>query len=161
MLEVIGATVAVDKYRRACRASVRRQAWLCPEPQNGKPNIAPGYSSGQVASASQPVKSPESPGLASYPLRSRSSHSRIARFFRWARSASRMSAERFIFVRRAAASAARKSLESRTTWIVSIVDPTTQSTPQSGHGSSFSDRDSPRTATSLFLLPQIRPLQKP
>jgi hypothetical protein len=53
--------------------------------------------------------------------------------------ASRISAERFNFVRRAATSGARNSLASRTTWIVSNVDPTARYTPQwiVGGGASF------------------------
>ena len=101
MLEVTGATVAVDKYWRALSAR-QHYDWpgLVRKSKTVKPNIAPGYSSGQIASRSQQDNSAQSFGLASCPLRSRCSRSLISRFFKCDRRASRISADRFSLARR-------------------------------------------------------------
>ena len=48
ILESIGATVAVDKSRRRCRASVFDGPGFVQRRKTVKPNVAPDYSSGPV-----------------------------------------------------------------------------------------------------------------
>jgi len=56
MLEVIGATVAVDKYSSALSGVTTTTGLaLSGAGKTVKPNIASGYSFGQTASASQPA----------------------------------------------------------------------------------------------------------
>jgi len=56
MLEVIGATVAVDKYSRPLSGVTTTTGLaLSGGGKTVKPNIASGYSFGQTASASQPA----------------------------------------------------------------------------------------------------------
>ncbi len=53
MMEVIGATAAVDNYWRALsRVSTTTGPGLVRRSKTVQPNVAPGYSSGQIASRS-------------------------------------------------------------------------------------------------------------
>ena len=62
MLDVIGATVAVDKYPTHYRGSALDWPCLVLRSKTVEPNVAPGYFSGQTASTSHPDSSPDSLG---------------------------------------------------------------------------------------------------
>ncbi len=97
--------------------------------ESAKADIPPAQSCGHAAASSHTRYSLGRWGLAIYPRRSCSSSSSSCKRLRCSCRARRISADRFTLCRLAAASAAFKSLDSRTTCMVSTVYLCTQYSP--------------------------------